>query len=457
MNRRNAIALAALALVALPLVGNLQADPPGWKAGVAKANITPEKPLWLAGYSSRTRAAEGTVHALWIKVLALEAPNRQRAVIVTSDLLGFPKATADKICEGLHRQCGLERAEIMLTCSHTHSGPVLANALFDCYPLDDTQRELIAEYSSALEKKVVATVAQALAAMTPATLSSGTGEAAFAVNRRNNREPDVLKLRKSGAPVKGPVDHSVPVLAVKDLGGKLRAVVFGYACHNTTLCDYQWCGDYAGFAQVNVEQKHPEALAMFYIGCGADQNPIPRRSLELAQNYGTILSAAVEEVLGKSMQPVEPELKTAFATVDLTVQPLPAESELRAMTKANNYRARWATRMLGLLAQKQPLPTSYPYPIQAWKLGKDQRWIALGGEVVVDYAIKLKAQYGKQTWVAGYANDVMSYIPSRRVWDEGGYEQGAFEVYGMPAKGWTADVEEKVLHGVEQVLGQLDR
>lgn len=130
MNRRNAIALAALALVALPLIGNLQADPPGWKAGVAKVNITPEKPLWLAGYSSRTRAAEGTVHALWIKVLALEAPNRQRAVIVTSDLLGFPKAMADKICEGLHRQCGLERAEIMLTCSHTHSGPVLGKRPF---------------------------------------------------------------------------------------------------------------------------------------------------------------------------------------------------------------------------------------------------------------------------------------------------------------------------------------
>lgn len=457
MNRRNAIALAALALVALPLIGNLQADPPGWKAGVAKVNITPEKPLWLAGYSSRTRAAEGTVHALWIKVLALEAPNRQRAVIVTSDLLGFPKAMADKICEGLHRQCGLERAEIMLTCSHTHSGPVLGSALFDCYPLDAPQRALIAEYTSALEKKVVATVAQALAAMTPAALSTGTGEAAFAVNRRNNREPDVLKLRESGSPLKGPVDHSVPVLAVKDLDGKLRAVVFGYACHNTTLCDYQWCGDYAGFAQVNVEQKHPEALAMFYIGCGADQNPIPRRSQELAQNYGAILSAAVEEVLGKSMQPVAPELKTAFATVDLTLQPLPAESELRAMAKANNYRARWATRMLDLLAQKQPLPTSYPYPIQAWKLGKDQRWIALGGEVVVDYALKLKTQYGAQTWVAGYANDVMSYIPSRRVWDEGGYEQGAFEVYGMPAKGWTADVEEKVLRGVGQLVGQLDR
>jgi len=457
MLRRRVLVCGALALVAFTFVGTLQAAPPGWRAGVAKVKITPEKPLWMAGYSSRTRAAEGTIHDLWIKVLALEAPNRHRAVIVTSDLLGFPKAIADKICEGLHQQCGLQRSQIMLTCSHTHSGPVLGSALEDCYPLDDTQKALIAEYASALDKKVIAAAAQALAAMAPATLSTGAGEAVFAVNRRNNREPNVPKLRESGAPLKGPVDHSVPVMAVKDPNGKLRAVVFGYACHNTTLCDYQWCGDYAGFAQLDLEQKHPEALAMFYIGCGADQNPIPRRSLELAQNYGAMLATAVEEALGKPMHPVEPELKTAFAIVDLPLQPLPAESELQVMAKGVNYRARWAARMLDLLAQKQPLPTSYPYPVQAWTLGKDQRWIALGGEVVVDYAIKLKAQYGARTWVAGYANDVMSYIPSRRVWEEGGYEQGAFDVYGMRAQGWTGDVEEHVLHGVEQLIGQLGR
>lgn len=456
MLRRRVLVCGALALVAFTF-GTLQADPPGWRAGVAKAKITPEKPLWMAGYSSRTRAAEGTIHDLWIKVLALEAPNRHRAVIVTSDLLGFPKAIADKICEGLHEQCGLEREQIMLTCSHTHSGPVLGSVLEDCYPLDDAQKALIAEYSTALDKKVVGAVAQALAAMAPATLATGAGEATFAVNRRNNREPNVPKLRESGTPLQGPSDRAVPVMTIKDPNGQLRAVVFGYACHNTTLCDYQWCGDYAGFAQLDIEQKHPGALAMFYIGCGADQNPIPRRSLELAEKYGTMLAAAVEEVLGKPMQLIEPELKTAFAIVDLPLQPLPAESELRALAKGANYRARWAARMLNLLAQKQPLPTSYPYPVQAWKLGKDQRWIALGGEVVVDYAIKLKAQYGTRTWVAGYANDVMSYIPSRRVWEEGGYEQGAFDVYGMRAKGWTGDVEDKVLHGVEQLVGQLDR
>lgn len=455
MKRRYFLVSWAFALLACFLSGRAQAEETTWKAGTAKTRITPEKPLWLAGYSSRDRAADGTIHDLWVKVLALEAPGGQRAIVVTSDLLGFPKAIADRICQELHAKCNLERSQIMLTCSHTHCGPVLAGALQDCYPLSEEQKGLIDEYSTALENKVVATVLQALAAMTPATVSSGAGEVGFAVNRRNNREPEVPKLREAGTPLKGPVDHSVPVMAVRDLDGRLRAVVFGYACHNTTLNSYQWCGDFAGFAQIAIEQKHPEAMAMFYEGCGADQNPIPRRSVELGQKYGSMLFAAVEEVLGRPMTPVAPALKTAYATIDLDYRPLPPEPELQAIAKTSGYRARWAERMLNLVAQKQLLPQSYPCPVQAWKLGNEQLWIAIGGEVVVDYALRLKTQYGAQTWVAGYANDVMAYLPSRRVWEEGGYEQGAFEVYGLPAQGWTGDVEERVLRCVDQLVGQV--
>jgi neutral ceramidase len=451
---RHVLNLMAFALFAFILTGDAQAGTPTWKAGTTKTAITPQQPLWLAGYAGRDHAAEGTLHDLWIKVLALESPDGQRAVVVTSDLLGFPQSIAQRICQELHAQCGLQRSQIMLTCSHTHSGPVLSGALLDCYPLDDQQRALIAEYSANLEKVVVATTAKALAAMTPATVWAATGKATFAVNRRNNREAEAPKLREAGTPLKGPVDPSVPVMAVRDSDGRLRAIVFGYACHNTTLSGYQWCGDYAGFAQIAVEEKHPEALAMFYMGCGADQNPIPRRSVALAQQYGNMLSAAVEEVLNQPMAPVAPKLQTEYTTIDLPYRPLPPQSELEALAKSSGYRARWAKRMLALAAKAEPLPQSYRYPVQVWKLGGNQLWIALGGEVVVDYALTLKARYGEPTWIAGYANDVMAYIPSRRVWEEGGYEQGAFEVYGMPAQGWTGDVEERILRCVDQLVKQ---
>ena len=80
----------------------------------------------------------------------------------------------------------------------------------------------------------------------------------------------------SGSRSQGPVDHDVPVLQVDRADGALLAVVFGYACHCTVLDCYKFCGDYAGFAQVDLETRHPGAQAMFVAGCGGDQNPIPR-------------------------------------------------------------------------------------------------------------------------------------------------------------------------------------
>ena len=76
----------------------------------------------------------------------------------------------------------------------------------------------------------------------------------------------------------------MPVLKITGPDGKLRAVLFGYACHNTTLTAevYQLSGDYAGFAAAELEAKHPGATALFLMLCGADQNPSPRGTVELA-------------------------------------------------------------------------------------------------------------------------------------------------------------------------------
>ena len=416
-----------------------------WKAGTARAKITPQRPLWLAGYGSRVRPAEGKWQDLWVKALALEAADGQRGVIVSSDLLGFPKAVAEAICAELQKRFGLERAQIMLTCSHTHCGPVLKDALFDIYPLDDKQRAMIAEYSAELIKTVVATAGEALGHMAPATLWTGDGRADFAVNRRNNREALVEQMRREGKPLIGPVDHSVPVLAVRAADGRLLAVVFLYACHNTTLDFYQWSGDYAGVAQLAVEEKHPRAQAMFMIGCGADQNPLPRRTLALCEKYGRTLAQAVETVLDKPMSQLAPSLATRFEVVPLGFEGHLDRNQLQADAGRSDYLGRYARRMLPLISSGRPLPESYPYPVQVWRVGTDQWWVALGGEVVVDYAAAMKARFGPSTRVAGYANDAMCYIPSARVWKEGGYESGAFNVYGLPVSRWAADIQSRIL------------
>lgn len=418
----------------------------------------------MAGFASRTNPADGKVMDLWIKVLALEDASGHRAVILTSDLLGIPRNIYQNTCASLKEKFGLAPEQIILSASHTHCGPVLRNALLDIYPLNETQFELIEKYSEKLEEQIVETVGRALEDLTPARLASGQGTTRFAVNRRNNAEADVPRLIAEGK-LLGPVDHAVPVLAVYLPDGKLKAVLCGYACHNTALAINQWCGDYAGFAQLALEKSHPGAQSMFFMGCGGDQNAIPRREFNLAERYGNMLAAAVEEVLITSPQTLPPTLTTRMkmVTLHLGAPPTGVELEEAARDKAAPTQ-RWAKRLLAEQRAGKPFIREYPFPIQAWNFGGKQLLLTLGGEVVVDYSLKFKREFGAQTWVAAYCNDVMTYIPSLRVLREdmpplaagrSGYEGSyAFVVYGLPARRWAEDVEELITGGVRDLVAE---
>lgn len=435
-------ALAACVHAAAPQNGT-------WKAGAARRNITPEKLIWMSGYGGRTAPAEGKLTDLWAKCLVLEDPQGNRAAAVTLDLVGIDRDTAGRVCAELERRYGLGRQQVALLTSHTHTGPVVGRNLAAMFFLTSEQWRDIDEYTARLVRDIVAVVGEAHEALQPADLAWGIGRATFAVNRRNNREADVPQLIETGQ-LRGPVDHDVPVLKVAS-GGKLTAVLFGYACHATVLSFQQWSGDYPGFAQIELERAHPGAVALFWAGCGADQNPLPRRKVELAQAYGKRLADAVETVLQGDLRPIEGGLSARFQEVPLTLAALPTREELeRAAGSTNRYEARRAGLLLEQLEASGRLSRTYPYPVQVWHLGSELSWVILGGEVVVDYALRLKRELHPQAvWVAGYANDVMAYIPSLRVLREGGYEGGgAMLYYGLPSP-WAEDVEETIVRAVK--------
>jgi hypothetical protein len=427
---------------------------------VAKVVITPEPGVWMAGYASRTKPAEGKLHELFAKALALEDASGGRLVLVTTDLIGLPRELSCAVAAEVERKTKLPRARLMLTSSHTHCGPVLRGNLVDMYNLPADQAAKLDAYAAELQKKLVAVVVAALADLRPARLSAGQGTARFAVNRRQPTEKGII----NGSNPAGPVDHDVPVLRVTDLDGKLRAVVFGYACHNTTLQFYQWCGDYAGFAQLAVEAKHPGAVALFWAGCGGDANPLPRGTVELCAKYGRELAEAVEAVLAGPMTPLAGEFRAEYAEIALPLGPLPTRDQLTAdlLSKTHAVRAR-ASRLLQVLDRDGKLPDHYAhYPVQVWQLGDTGGdadrgtplvWVALGGEVVVDYAHRLKKELGRgrTVWVTAYANDVMAYIPSARVLQEGGYEADSSMIYyGFPTK-WSPAIEEKIIRKVHEL------
>lgn len=432
------------------------ADAATWQAGIAKAVITPDKSVWLAGYGSK-RAPDGKLHDLWVKALALEDASGHRVVLITSDFQGVPKNMSDPVFDRLQKKFGLERHQLLFTFSHNHCGPRLGDDLVDYYPLDAEQVKLVNDYTEQMITRVVDLVGDAISKLSPATLQMGEGQTTFAVNRRNNREADVADLLAKGTPLVGPVDHAVPVLTVTRPDGKLDAILFGYACHPTTLNFMTWCGDYPGFAQLELEQRHSGATAMFVNTCGGDQNPLPRRKVELCQRYGHMLATAVEEALKQPLKPITPAVKTAFEYIELPYLKVVNRDDLTAaLQDPNTIRARWAARMLKKLEDGDQFASSYPYPVHAWQLGNEMLVIGMGAETVVDYALRFKGEYGPGTWVCGYADDMIAYIPSRRVWEEGGYEGGSnlFE-YGRPAFRWAGDIEDRVAASVKKLVKQV--
>ncbi len=445
--------LVAIFLMIGALAGNATAA--GWRAGAAREKLTPGQSMWMAGYGSRNHPATGCLNDLWAKALVLEDAGGKRAAIITLDLVGIGPDTADPILASLEKKYNLPRANVAICCSHTHSGPVVGKNLRSLHYdlIDAEQQKLVDRYAAEFIDKVVALVGRAVDGLAPSELAYAAGTATFAANRRNNAEAEVPKLREAGQ-LKGPFDHDVPVLKVTGADGKLVAVLFGYACHATVLSDYDWSSDYPGFAQEAIEREHPECTALFFAGCGADQNPIPRRQIELAKKYGAELARGVEVVLAGAMKPLSAKLETKLTTVPLELAHVPTRDEVEQDAKSHDkYVAARAKHYLAELNAGRSIPATYSYPIEVWQLGDELTFVALGGEVVVDYALRLKTSHGeKTTWVAGYSNDVMAYIPSRRVLTEGGYEGGGAMVYYSLPSPWSPTVEESIVKAVDGLM-----
>jgi len=430
----------------------LQDNYTGWKAGVGRVVITPQESMWLAGYGNRDHPSVGKIQDLWAKAVVLEDASGKQVVFVTLDLVEITKNISDQIRDQLESRFHLSRSQIMINSSHTHSGPVLQDDLNNIYPLDAQQLKKVEQYSNKLIVQIVTLVKNALSAVKPVTLYSENGVTRFQVNRRNNTEATLNQQIE----LKGPNDYAVPVIKVVNEKGKIMAIMFGYACHNTVLADYKWSGDYAGFAQSELEKLYPGATALFFQGAGADQNPLPRRTVTLAQQYGKTLAAAVDRVLNEKMRPLSSQLSIAYSEINLRFEKSPpTQDELKKILEVSSgyadYLKENAKFYLKKLEKGEVLITSYPYPVEVWKLG-EQPIIALGGEVVVGYANELKKVFGQNIFVFGYSNDVMAYIPTATILKEGGYEGERSPIFTTP---WASDIETMIIQETMRLAKQV--
>jgi hypothetical protein len=193
---------------------------------------------------------------------------------------------------------------------------------------------------------------------------------------------------------------------------------------------------------------------MFLNGCGADCDPMPRSTEEMPKRHGETMAIAVGQVLRRQMRALTGPLTTAFDYASIPFQTPPTREELQQRLKTDTgMRLRHTQLMLRILDRDGKIYDHYPYPVQAWRFGTGLTLITIGGEPVVDYALRFKAEYGwEDTWVAGYSNDVMGYIPSLRVLKEGGYEGGSAMInYGRPGP-LAPEVEEVIASKVREVV-----
>jgi len=416
------------------------------KAGVGRVEITPAGPIWMSGYAARTHPSDGVLTPLWAKALAIESGPGRRIVIVSTDVVGIPRVVADEVAARAAKQHGLARAQLLINASHTHTGPVVWPNLQNLTVFPPGEQEKLVEYSSKFTDALVTAIGAAIRDLAPATLEYGEGSVGFAINRRQ-------------AFPNGPVDHAVPVLKLAGADGKVRAILFGYACHNTTLTAkiYQLSGDYAGLAAAELERRHPGATALFLMLCGADQNPSPRGTVELARQHGDALASEVERVISARMTPVTGPVRTALRLTPLQLAPrtrTDLEAELKVTLPAQVRRAQMMLKALDAGKSIDRID----YPVQAVRFGRGLTLVALGGEVTVDYSLRIKREFpGEPIIAVGYSNDVMCYIPSARVLKEGGYEAVDSMIYYGQVGPFAPDVEDRIFAAVRRVVKDVGR
>ncbi len=452
--RRHLCHTVVAASTVLASLASAAEAPVDWKAGVAAVKVTPNEPIWLAGYASRTKPSEGVLSDLHAKALALEDAAGTRVVIVTTDLISIPRVLREQVSQAVAEKFKLSPSALMLNCSHTHCGPVVKDdlELSVIYQLEPQQRQQVERYFVELRDKIVGLVGAAIEQLQPATLSYSHARCGFAMNRRL---PTSGGYQNSPYP-EGPVDHDIPVLRVESLSGKLLAIAFGYACHNTSTALAQINADYAGYAQSEIEKAHPGTTALFVMGCGGDQNPYPRGQIEWAQTHGKSLANAVEAALLPKPKLIRGPLRVALEPIDLAFEPVTKAELVKRLQSKDIYEQRSAKALLSEVETTGKIRETYPYPVQVIQFGNDLTLIVLAGEVVVDYSLRLKRELGDApVWVAGYSNDVFAYIPSVRVLKEGGYEGvGAMRYTSLPGP-FLPTVEESIVTKVRELVTRL--
>lgn len=438
--------------------------PEPFSVGLSRVNITPSEPVFLSGFATRTSAP---AHAhlldpsipLLARVLALQASSTT-LVLVSLDLIALPRSLSKTIYDTLYSRHGLSRSQVRLCVTHTHSGPVVADALSPLSPTSAADQAAITRYATFLSDAIIRAVVRAVDTARSLKVStsyphlhSARDTAVLAVNRREIPESSFSVDGK-----RGHIDNSVPLLALRTGSSpksKLLAAVFSYSAHATVLTSgMAYSPDYPGVAAHLLENKYPGASFLFLAGCGGDVNIYPRGTSSLLSQHAKTLTASVERALAVA-RPISASTTLARLQTERQVVRLPfakryTAHELRHRAQGSEAERRAVSVLEKRLGADGVTAAYYDFPVTTWRI--DGVTLAfLAGEPTVGYATRLRAVGAD--WTVGYSEEVMGYVGTADVISAGGREGGerAAWYYGLPAA-WRPEVEELIVDAVNATI-----
>ena len=432
------------------------------RAGVSVTDVTPPVGYRLAGHAARTAASNSVHDPLRLKVLTLN-DGKTRVALITSDLIGFGPESVARIRDRARKRLGLKPEQLMLTASHTHTGPCTYYPS-SCMPSD----HILPDYIRCLELKVVGGIIEAMNREERVTARWAEERIRIGAINRRKMTPAGLKFAPNPD---GPVDDTVNLLRLDRADGRPLALVFRAACHPTTLampiCSVS--ADYPGVSQRLLEQLYPGAIALFIQGCCGDVRPGLYKDGEFlggthddADRMGRLLAAGVCRLMEEATS-----IRSTPLSVSLTFIQLPFDRTLfpthhnlsrlsRQYTRENpeiagrGWVLKWIRHWRKSLAAGQQPARFLPMGFQVLRIGD----VTLGGlaaEVMAEYGDLVRQALGGKTIVAGYANGEIGYLPTAEAIQQGGYEAASFLYENYPAP-FDPQLQKSVLRSIRNVV-----
>jgi neutral ceramidase len=236
------------------------------RLGVSQINITPQVPITMSGYDARETPFTGVHDDLYASALYFSS-EENKALIITTDLIGFKTEFADEIKKRISSEINIPSENIMLIAVHNHGGPAIKT-------YEDNLPAANEDYIRVLKEKLTLLAAEASKNPVPFQMGIGKGHCSMNINRRAEFADGGIWL---GRNQDGPCDHELDVVKFEDFNHKTMAVLINWPCHGTASGqeNYKITGDWPGAASRYIKkQEGQEVVVAITAGASADINPI---------------------------------------------------------------------------------------------------------------------------------------------------------------------------------------